>query len=233
MSLFLLQGVDVVEIAGKMGGVAWGVVIILFIMSIWSIAVMIERYFTFRSAKKQSREFAPAVAEALKDGKIEEAIMVSERYSKSHLAKVVVAGLKEFQAHTTSNDIPGELIESSRRALERSAAITREELKRGTNALATIGSTAPFVGLFGTTIGIINAFSGMSKGEDTGIGAVAGGISEALITTALGLFVAVPAVWLYNYFTSRIEAFTVEMDNSSSELIDYFLKRRSINRGNF
>lgn len=233
MSLFLLQGVDVVEIAGKMGGVAWGVVIILFIMSIWSIAVMIERYFTFRSAKKQSREFAPAVAEALKDGKIEEAIMVSERYSKSHLAKVVVAGLKEFQAHTTSNEIPGELIESSRRALERSAAITREELKRGTNALATIGSTAPFVGLFGTTIGIINAFSGMSKGEDTGIGAVAGGISEALITTALGLFVAVPAVWLFNYFTSRIEAFSVEMDNSSSELIDYFLKRRSISRGNF
>jgi biopolymer transport protein ExbB len=233
MSLFLLQGVDVVEIAGKMGGVAWGVVIILFIMSIWSIAVMIERYFTFRSAKKQSREFAPAVAEALKDGKIEEAIMVSERYSKSHLAKVVVAGLKEFQAHTASADIPGELIESSRRALERSAAITREELKRGTNALATIGSTAPFVGLFGTTIGIINAFSGMSKGEDTGIGAVAGGISEALITTALGLFVAVPAVWLFNYFTTRIEAFSVEMDNSSSELIDYFLKRRSISRGNF
>jgi biopolymer transport protein ExbB/biopolymer transport protein TolQ len=233
MSLFLLQGVDVVEIAFKMGGVAWGVVIILFIMSIWSIAVMIERYFTFRSAKKQSREFAPAVAEALKDGKIEEAIMVSERYSKSHLAKVVVAGLKEFQAHTTSNDIPGELIESSRRALERSAAITREEMKRGTNALATIGSTAPFVGLFGTTIGIINAFSGMSKGEDTGIGAVAGGISEALITTALGLFVAVPAVWLFNYFISRIEAFSVEMDNSSSELIDYFLKRRSISRGNF
>jgi biopolymer transport protein ExbB/biopolymer transport protein TolQ len=222
MSLFLLQGVDVVEIAFKMGGVAWGVVIILFIMSIWSIAVMIE-----------SREFAPAVAEALKDGKIEEAIMVSERYSKSHLAKVVVAGLKEFQAHTTSSDIPGELIESSRRALERSAAITREEMKRGTNALATIGSTAPFVGLFGTTIGIINAFSGMSKGEDTGIGAVAGGISEALITTALGLFVAVPAVWLFNYFTSRIEAFSVEMDNSSSELIDYFLKRRSISRGNF
>lgn len=233
MSLFLLQGIDVVEIAGKMGGVAWGVVIILFIMSIWSIAVMIERYFTFRSAKKQSREFAPAVAEALKDGKIEEAIMVSERYTKSHLAKVVVAGLKEFQAHTTSNDIPGELIESSRRALERAAAITREELKRGTNALATIGSTAPFVGLFGTTIGIINAFSGMSKGEDTGIGAVAGGISEALITTALGLFVAVPAVWLFNYFTTRIEAFSVEMDNSSSELIDYFLKRRSISRGNF
>ncbi len=233
MSLFLLQGIDVVEIAGKMGGVAWGVVIILFIMSIWSIAVMIERFFTFRSAKKQSREFAPAVAEALKDGKIEEAIMVSERYTKSHLAKVVVAGLKEFQAHTTSNDIPGELIESSRRALERAAAITREELKRGTNALATIGSTAPFVGLFGTTIGIINAFSGMSKGEDTGIGAVAGGISEALITTALGLFVAVPAVWLFNYFTTRIEAFSVEMDNSSSELIDYFLKRRSISRGNF
>jgi biopolymer transport protein ExbB len=234
MYLFLLQehGLDLVQMWNKMGWAAKMVVFVLLIMSVWSIAVMIERYLAYRGAKKQSREFAPAVAEALKEGKIEEAVMVSERYTKSHLAKVVVAGLKEFQAHTASSDIPGELIDASRRACERATAITREELKRGTGALATIGATAPFVGLFGTTIGIINAFQGMSKGEDTGIAAVAGGISEALVTTAFGLFVAVPAVWLYNYFTTRIEAFSVEMDNSSSELIDYFLKRRSLNRGN-
>ena len=110
--------------------------------------------------------------------------------------------------------------------MQRATAIGIEEFKRGLGSLATIGSTAPFVGLFGTTVGIINAFAGMSSGEDTGIAAVAGGISEALVTTAFGLFVAVPAVWMYNYFTGKIESFIVEMDNSSSELIDYFLKRR-------
>jgi len=234
MFLFLLQemqGLDLVDMWNEMGWVAQAVVWILLIMSVWSIAVAIERYFAFHSAKKQSREFAPAVAEALKDSKIEEAIMVSEKYTKSHLARVVVSGLKEFQAHGTVDDLPGEVIEASKRACDRAVSITHEELKRGTNALATIGSTAPFVGLFGTTVGIINAFQGMSEAEAAGIGAVAGGISEALVTTAFGLFVAVPAVWFYNYFTSRIEALTVEMDKSSSELIDYFVKRRSLNRG--
>jgi biopolymer transport protein ExbB len=98
-------------------------------------------------------------------------------------------------------------------------------LKRGISSLATIGSTGPFVGLFGTVVGIINAFKGISSEKSTGLGAVAGGISEALVTTAVGLFVAIPAVWMYNYFSGRIEAFDVEMGNSSSELVDYFLKR--------
>jgi biopolymer transport protein ExbB/biopolymer transport protein TolQ len=88
------------------------------------------------------------------------------------------------------------------------------------------------VGLLGTTIGIINAFAGMSQGQDTGLAAVAGGISEALITTAFGLFVAIPAVWMYNYFTGKIDSFSVEMGNSSSELVDYFLKQRERRHGN-
>lgn len=124
-----------------------------------------------------------------------------------------------------SSEIPGEEIEASRRALDRSEAIVHAELKRGVGGLASIGSTAPFVGLFGTVVGIINAFKGISQNKSTGLGAVAGGISEALVTTAIGLFVALPAVWAFNYFTSKIEAFDVEMGNSSSELIDYFLKR--------
>jgi biopolymer transport protein ExbB/biopolymer transport protein TolQ len=137
----------------------------------------------------------------------------------------VVAGLQEFQAHQISSEIPGEEIEASKRALDRAQAIVHAELKRGVSGLATIGSTAPFVGLFGTVLGIINAFRGISTEKSTGLGAVAGGISEALVTTAIGLFVAIPAVWMYNYFTNKIEAFDVEMGNSSSELIDYFLKR--------
>jgi len=162
---------------------------------------------------------------ALREGKLDEAVKIADRYKKSHLAKVVVAGLQEFQAHQISTDIPGEEIAASHRALERAEAIVHAELKRGVSGLATIASSAPFVGLFGTVAGIINAFQGISTQKSTGLGAVAGGISEALVTTAIGLFVAVPAVWAYNYFTGRIEAFDVEMGNSSSELIDYFLKR--------
>ncbi len=207
------------------------VVIVMFVMSAWSIGVMIDRWIAFSAARKQSREFAPAVAGALREGKIDEAIHIAERHKKSHLAKVVTAGLQEFQAHQLSAEIPGEEIEASKRALERAEAIVHAELKRGLSGLATIGSTAPFVGLFGTVLGIINAFRGISAEKSTGLAAVAGGIAEALVTTAVGLFVAVPAVWMYNYFTSKVEGFDVEMDNSSSELIDYFLKRSQVRTG--
>jgi biopolymer transport protein ExbB len=215
----------------QMGALAKTIVIILFVMSAYSIGVMIDRLMAYSAARKQSREFAPAVAGALREGKLDEAIKIADRYKKSHLAKVVVAGLQEFQVHQMSTEIPGEEIEASKRALERSEAIVHAELKRGVATLATIGSTAPFVGLLGTVVGIINAFQGISSQKSTGLGAVAGGISEALVTTAIGLFVAIPAVWMYNVFTGRIEAFDVEMANSSSELIDYFLKRSQLRAG--
>ena len=229
-ALWLLQesegiSFDPRSVWGNMGILAKIVVFVLFIMSAWSIGVAIDRWIAFNAARKQSRQFAPAVAGALREGKLDEAIKIADRYNKSHLAKVVVAGLQEFKAHQLSNEISGEEIDASRRALERAQAIVHAELKRGVSSLATIGSTGPFVGLFGTVVGIMNAFEQISTSKSTGIGAVAGGISEALITTAVGLFVAIPAVWLFNYFTNRVEAFDVEMDNSSSELIDYFLKR--------
>ena len=210
---------------GQMGLLAKLVVIALFIMSAWSIGVMIDRVIAFNGARQQSRQYAPAVAGALRDGKLDEAIKIADRFGKSHLAKVVVAGLQEFKAHGQNADLSGEKIEASKRALERAEAMVHAELKRGISTLATIGSTAPFVGLFGTVVGIINAFKGISQEKSTGLGAVAGGISEALVTTAVGLFVALPAVWMYNYFSGRIEAFDTEMGNSSSELVDYFIKR--------
>jgi biopolymer transport protein ExbB/biopolymer transport protein TolQ len=217
-------GFDVLSMWRQMGLTARVVVLGLFVMSAWSIGVMIDRWLAFSAARKQSRTFAPLVAGALREGKIDEAIRIAERHKKSHLAKVVTAGLQEFQAHHAAA-ISGEEIEASKRALERASAIVHAEMKRGLSGLATIGSTAPFVGLFGTVVGIINAFQGMSSSATTGLAAVAGGISEALVTTALGLFVAIPAVWMFNFFTSKVEAFDVEMDNSSSELIDYFVKR--------
>jgi biopolymer transport protein ExbB/TolQ len=187
---------------------------------------MVERFLTYNAAKNQSREFAPKVAASLKNAKIDEAISLSEKYKKSHLAMVLNAGLQEFRAHQLSSEISGEVVDASKRALQRATAIKVAEFKRGLSGLATIGSTAPFVGLFGTVFGIINAFQGMRSAETAGISAVAGGIAEALVTTAFGLLVAVPAVWLFNYFVSKVDNFVVEMDNSSAELVDYFLKQR-------
>ena len=207
----------------SMGWLARAVAILLFIESIWSLAVMIDRYLYFSAARKQSREFAPKVAGALKDSRLEEAIKIADRSKKSHLAEVVTAGLQEFRS--SGGTATEETIESSGRALERAEAIVHAKLKRGLAVLATIGATAPFVGLFGTVCGILNAFQKIATAKTSGIATVAGGISEALVTTAFGLLVAIPAVMAFNYFTGRVEAFDVEMDNSSSELIDYFIKQ--------
>src|SRR6202047_2200890 len=186
-------GWDPIHLWKQMSWVAQVVVVILFIMSAWSIGVMIDRWIAFSAARKQSRQFAPVVAGALREGKLDEAIRVAERNRKSHLAKVVNAGLQEFRAHEQSEEIPGDKIEASRRALDRASAIVHAELERGLSGLATIGSTAPFVGLLGTVIGIIDAFREIQGQNATGVSAVAGGISEALVTTALGLTVAIPA----------------------------------------
>src|SRR6201992_3768527 len=188
-----VNGSDPISLVKHMGWPALTIVGILFIMSAWSIGVMIDRWISFSAARKQSRQFAPVVAGALREGKLDEAIRVAERNKKSHLAKVVTAGLQEFKAHGESTEIPGEQLEASKRALERAEAIVHAELKRGLGGRGPIGSTAPFVGLFGTVIGILDAFRKISEQKATGLGAVAGGISEALVTTALGLFVDIPA----------------------------------------
>ena len=218
-------GFSVVDMWHNMGWLPKGVVFLLLIMSVWSLAVMIDRALYFSAARKQSREFAPKVAGALKEGRLDEAIKVADRSKKSHLAEVVTAGLQEFRNYGSGGTVTEDQVEASQRALERSEAIVHAKLKRGLGGLATIGSTAPFIGLFGTVIGILDAFQSIATQKTSGIGAVAGGISEALVTTAFGLFVAIPAVMAFNYFTNRVEAFDVEMDNSSSELVDYFLKQ--------
>ena len=216
-------GFSPMQLWEHMAWMARTVAIVLFIESVWSLAVMIDRYLYFTAARKQSREFAPKVAGALKESKLEEAIKIADRNKKSHLAEVVTAGLQEFRA--SSGQATEDTIASAGRALDRAEAIVHAKLKRGLSVLATIGSTAPFVGLFGTVVGILHAFDAIATQKIAGIGSVAGGISEALVTTAFGLLVAVPAVMAFNYLTGRVEAFDVEMDNSSSELIDYFIKQ--------
>ena len=220
---------DLMEMWHAMGWVAKAIGVILIIMSMISFGVAIERIYTFSQARKQSKLYAPQVAKHLKEGRLKDAIAVSssKNYRYSHLAKVVLAGLQEyqFQQETGGNLSREDLVDTVRRAIQRASALTANDLKKGVASLATIGATAPFVGLLGTVVGIITAFQGIAATGSGGLGAVSAGISEALVETALGLVVAIPAVWFYNYLTGRIEYFNVEMDNSSSELLDYFIKK--------
>ncbi len=221
-----------VELARTMSWAGLGVMIVLLIMSMYSIAVMLERYLTFSSAAKQSREFAPRVGEMLRAAKssgrlpntLDDAIKLSQNYRRSHLAVVVNSGLQELAAqHGGKSNLQ---MRKAKRAVRRAATMKIADLQRGLSSLATVGSTAPFVGLFGTVIGIIDSFHKMNQQESSGFSAIAGGISEALVATAFGLLVAIPAVWMYNYFTSRVHRFAVEMQNSADELVDYFLQQQ-------
>jgi biopolymer transport protein ExbB/biopolymer transport protein TolQ len=206
-----------------MGPLAKGVVVILFIMFGTSVVVMIDRFLRYRLARTHTRTFVQQVAGALRDGNLDQAISIAERNNKSPIAQIVASGLMEFQSANAS--VPDdEVMDVAQRGLQRASAIVHAEMRRGLSGLATIGSTAPFVGLFGTVLGIMNAFRG-TLDPAKGLGGVAGGISEALVTTALGLSVAVAAVWCYNYFTSTTEAFDIEMDNSALELMNYLTVR--------
>ena len=222
-------GLSLIDMWNQMGFVAKAIGVILVIMSMWSFGVAIERYYTFAQAQKQSKLYAPQVAKHLKDGRLKDALQISQSktYQYSHLAKVVLSGLQEYQfQHDTGGVLAkDDMVDTVRRAIQRATALTANDLKKGIPSLATIGATAPFVGLLGTVVGIITAFQGIATTGSGGLGAVSAGISEALVETALGLVVAIPAVWMYNYFTGRLEYFNVEMDNSSSELVDYFIKR--------
>lgn len=221
------------SIVGMWEAMTWvgrSVVIVLALMSIWSLTIAIERLWRFQQAKKQSLQVALGVTPLLKQHKLSEAISYAKdkKFRHSHLARVLAAGLTEFQ-YQASEELPADfdIVDSGKRAIERETLMTTAEMKKGLGNLATISTTAPFVGLFGTVIGIINAFRGMAISGSGGLGAVSAGIAEALATTAFGLFVAVPAVWMYNYFLNKVERFNVEMSNSSSQLIDYFIKNEA------
>ncbi len=207
--------------------IAQGVVVLLLLMSVWSLYICVERWILYRRAHKQSLAFARLATEHLKQDRPQAVIDAAMKYPHSHLARVVVAGLQAFQFESQTSPLSDEeVVEAASRAVERSTLLTTSDFKRGIGGLATIATTAPFIGLFGTVIGIINAFRGMAMSGSGGIGAVSAGIAEALVTTALGLFVAIPAAWMFNYFTNRIERLQVEMSNSASELIDFFMKKQ-------
>jgi len=203
------------------------VVVILLLLSIWSLYVSVERVLVFRKARRQSLAFAKLATEHLKNDRPQAAIDAAMKYPQSHLARVVAPGLQAFQFESQTSPLDGvEVVEAASRAVERATMLTVADMKRGVGSLATIATITPFVGLFGTVIGIIKSFHSMGLTGSGGIGAVSAGIAEALVATAFGLGVAIPAAWMFNYFTGVLERMQIEMNNSSSELVDFFMKRQ-------
>jgi biopolymer transport protein ExbB len=214
------------DLFASMGYFAKFIVLLLAFMSVFSWAAAISKLVQITRSESETRKFAPEFSRLLKEEKLDEAIKRAELAKRSHVARVIGASLAEVKpllrdrATITAADI-----NSVERSVEREILIVSAELKRGLGLLATTGSTAPFVGLLGTVMGIVNAFTGMAaSGGGGSLASVSAGIAEALITTAFGLIVAIPAVWLYNYFTTKIDFLSVEMTYNSKELIDYLIK---------
>ncbi|MBJ6760978.1 MotA/TolQ/ExbB proton channel family protein [Myxococcaceae bacterium JPH2] len=205
------------EIWAQTGLFARLIIITLAIMSVSSLVVMAERIFVFRKTRSDSRNFASKMGAILAKGDLTTAANTNLGKDVGHLGRVINSGLTAYRISPGNKEVA---VESVARALERQAQREVQSLKRGLGVLATVGSTAPFVGLLGTTMGIINAFSMMAESGAGGLGTISGGISEALITTAFGLLVAIPAVMAYNFLQGWVDARAVDISESSNEFLD-------------
>jgi biopolymer transport protein ExbB/biopolymer transport protein TolQ len=203
---------------------AKGIWLVLAIMSFWSMTVAIGKWWNLRRAQRETLKFTPEFSQFLEEDNLTEAIKLAESYKKSHVAKVLGGALGEVKPLIADGSVTVADINSAERAVERNMLMEIVTLKRGLAVLATVGSTAPFVGLLGTVFGIINAFDAMGDAGGAGIQAIAVGIAEALVATGFGLLVAIPAVWFFNYFQTKIDNLTAEMTYVSKEMIDYLIK---------
>jgi len=205
-----------------MGLFARLIVAVLGVMSIASLVVMAERLIVFNKSRSESRNFAEKMANTLAKNDLMTVAGTKVGDKVGHLGRVIGAGLNALRLSTDKDkDLQ---VESVARALERQAQREVQSLKRGLGLLATVGSTAPFVGLLGTVMGIVNAFQSMALTGSGGLGTVSAGIAEALITTAFGLLVAIPAVMAYNYLQGWVDARAVDISESSNEFLDLVAK---------
>lgn len=217
---------SIAEIWHDTGAVNKAIVILLILMSVISLTVAVQKWLRFRKMAKATKAFAPRFSEALETNNIPEALAAADQYPNSHVARVLGESLREVAPLLDDPRAAGAAIVSAERSVEREQILLANDLKSGLGILATIGATAPFVGLLGTTLGIVNAFMGMGE-SGAGLEAVSTGIAEALIATAIGLIAAIPAVWLYNYFTARLDTLFSELAYAGREMIDWMMTRQA------
>jgi biopolymer transport protein ExbB/biopolymer transport protein TolQ len=217
------MSVDLMELWGTMGLFAKSIVYLLFIMSFLSIGVTLRRWWDLMVSRGQTVKFAPKLSAALESNDLDAAEAAVQAHPKGHLAcayKGVFSSLKE---HVQDRALSATEVGAIQRTIDLNKLEQLARFRRGLGILATTGATAPFVGLLGTTMGVVNAFTGMATAGSGGLGAISAGIAEALITTAFGLLVAIPAVWVYNYLTNRVELISMEIDYGSKEFMNFLL----------
>ena len=212
------------ELLGNVGLFGGAVMVCLALLSFFSVGMIVDKQRRFRLASRQSENFKPEFKKFLHGGDAHDLIEAGRLNQNSHVAQVISAGIIEYDGVRQSGRDPVASLELVSSALRDSISETLIQLKRGLGFLATIGSTAPFIGLFGTVVGIINAFRSIAATGSGGMSVVSGGIAEALVSTALGIFVAIPAVMAFNHFTGKIETFHVEMNRASTQLVNCLFK---------
>jgi biopolymer transport protein ExbB len=204
-----------------MGPLSKGIAFVLFMMAVSFIGVTIERLIAFSRSAKESRLFAVQAGKLLEEWKVEELIPLADKFKSSSLARLFGPIIRRY-IHAFEDLGEGGLspVQLARNEASRRQEAVGEELRRGMNVIATVGSISPFVGLLGTVVGIIGAFQGIGSAGSAGIGPVMAGISEALIETAFGLMVAIPAVIAFNYLNTKIGAIETALGRSAGELLD-------------
>ena len=221
-----MGNLTVTELWMHMGGFARGIAITLILMSVASFSIGFAKWLRFRRMAAATRVFAPEFSQALEAENLTEALALTETHKHSHVARVLGESLREVAPLLDDPRVAGAAITSAERSVEREQILLANDLKSGMGLMATVASTAPFVGLLGTTWGVITAFTGMAT-SGGGIEAISAGIAEALITTAVGLIVAITAVWLYNYFNARMETLFTELAYAGREMIDWMMTRQA------
>lgn len=212
---------DLAEIWASMSGLSQGIAVSLFLMGLATVGVAFERFLVLQRAKATSAAFLGKARSLLEDKDFESLLTLTKKpdFEKSPLARLVKYGLTMFEAR--KDEGVAVATEMATRELSRQLEGLATEARKGMGILATVGSTAPFVGLFGTVVGIITTFGAINEAGGAGIDVVSAGISEALIVTALGLIVAIVAVWIFNWLTAHFDKLDMSMQHASSELVDF------------
>jgi biopolymer transport protein ExbB/TolQ len=225
-----MQSFNMIEMWHSMAPLAKAVNVLLAICSIYSLWVIIDRFFSLRSVRAKSVKFVVGLRDQLRSRNLDGAMNLASHMNDSPVARLVRDALTEFKEGGDmlrakgGHDPEYDPIEAVERVIDRNKEREVADLKRGLGGLASISSAAPFIGLFGTVVGIINAFRSMAATGQGGLGAVSAGISEALFTTAVGLVVAIPAVMTFNYYSTVIERYTVDMNGVGSELVSFIMR---------
>lgn len=220
------------ELWNQMGWFVKGIVVIMIGMSVVTLSVSLAKWWRLHKLKKATDRFEPEFTAARQADDIDRALKLTREHEESHVAAVLGEALREVAPLLRREELAAAAITSAERAVEREQIMLAADLKKGLGILATIGATAPFVGLLGTVIGIVNSFQGIAESGGGGLEAVSAGIAEALIATAIGLLAAIPAVWLYNYFTARLEHLFSELAYRGRETIDWLLLREAMRGSN-